>query len=96
MVTNISTTSTTKKPAKWYKPWLAELKVIAMTGVVAVMGGAGAVLNAMNSDSSLLGGMPTWLQSLILVIAPTGGAYLVGWSTKHTPRNNEDATRGTD
>ena len=54
-----------------------------------------AVLNSVQADSSLLGGMPTWLQSLLIVVAPTGGAYLVGWSTKHTPRNNEDASRGT-
>ena len=84
------------KTAKWYKPWLAELKVLAMTGVVAVASAAGAVLNSVQADSSLLGGMPTWLQSLLIVVAPTGGAYLVGWSTKHTPRNDEDTTRDTD
>lgn len=84
-----------KNTPKWYRPWLAEFKVIAMTGVVAVAGTVGALLNALNSDSSLLGGMPTWAQSLILIVAPTGGAYLVGWSTKHTPRS-EDTTRGTD
>ena len=89
-MTNLPVTSTPvpdlRDKAPWYKPWLAELKVLAMAAVVAVVSVVVEVLNAASTNSSLLGSLPGWLQAVILVAAPTVATYLAGWATKHTHR----------
>lgn len=70
----------------WWKPWLAEAKVLAMTAIVAVVAVVVEWLNAASTNSSLLGSLPGWVQGIILVAAPTVATYLAGWATKHTPR----------
>lgn len=66
--------------------WVVELKVLAMTAAVAAAGGGAAILNDVQTDNSLLGSTPAWLQALVLVAAPTGVTFLTGWATRHTPR----------
>ncbi len=63
-----------------------EAKVLASAGAAAVIGVVIAVLNAVQNDPSLLGSLPTWLQSVILVAIPTVLTFLAGYSTPHTPR----------
>lgn len=70
----------------WYKPWLAEAKVLAMTGIVAVLAAAGALLDNLHGDASLMAPLPGWVQTVILLVGGTAGTYLTGWAAKHTPR----------
>jgi hypothetical protein len=50
-------------------------KAIASTVVAALVGVLVTVLNAVSENPDLLGGLPVWLQSLILVLVPP----LVTW-----------------
>lgn len=70
----------------WWKPWLAEAKVLAMTAMVAAVAVVVEWLNAASTNSSLLGPLPGWVQGVIVVAAPTVATYLAGWAAKHTPR----------
>jgi hypothetical protein len=68
--------------------WVTELKVKAMTAVTALVSVGIAVLNDVQSDSSLLGGVPALAQGIILAVVPTVIVFLAGWNTSHTPRTN--------
>lgn len=73
------------KTAKWYKPWLAELKVLAASGMTFVAGlGLGILSEVQDGDLPLPGPGP--VQTLILALVPTALTYLAGWKAKHTPR----------
>ncbi|WP_255951537.1 holin [Streptomyces odontomachi] len=63
-----------------------ETKVKAATAASAAVGVVVAVLNAVTADGSLLGPLPTWLQSVILAVAPAVLTFLSGWQAKHTVR----------
>lgn len=63
-----------------------ETKVKASTAVTLLVGLAAAVLNAVQTDSSLLGPLPAWLQAPLLALVPAGLAFLAGYRARHTPR----------
>lgn len=63
-----------------------ESKVTAATGATFLVGLAAAVLNAVQTDSSLLGPLPAWLQAPLLALVPAGLAFLAGYQARHTPR----------
>lgn len=63
-----------------------ETKVMAATAAALTVGVVIAVLNAIVADASLLGPLPTWLQSVILAVAPPVLTFLSGWQAKHTVR----------
>lgn len=62
-----------------------ETKVKVSTGVASAVGVGIAVLNAAQEDPSLLGGLPTWAQSLILAIGPGLAVFGAGYRAPHTP-----------
>jgi hypothetical protein len=63
-----------------------ELKVIASTATTLVAGVGGALLNALQDNSHLLGSMPGWAQFLIVAGAPPLLTFLAGYATPHTTR----------
>lgn len=71
--------------------WVTELKVKAMTAVTALVSIGIAVLNDVQTDNSLLGGVPAFAQGVILAVVPTVVVFLAGWNTAHTPRPDVDA-----
>ena len=68
------------------KRWAIEAKVIAATAMSTGVGVGVAVLNDVEADHSLLGGMPAWAQALVLVVVPPVATFLAGYQAKHTPR----------
>lgn len=68
------------------KRWAIEAKVVAATATTAAAGIGVAVLNDVEADHSLLGGTPSWLQALILVVVPPLATFLAGYQAKHTAR----------
>jgi hypothetical protein len=86
-MSNLPVTSVpVREKAPWYKPWLAEAKVIAMTGATAALAAVALVLGGLPDNAELLGTVPPWLQGVVLVLAPSGVSYLTGWVTRHTHR----------
>lgn len=69
--------------------WAVEAKVIASTAASSAAGIGVAVLNDVESDHSLMGGTPAWLQALILVVVPPVVTFLAGYQAKHTPRETD-------
>jgi hypothetical protein len=88
-MTNLPTTSVPVPAPKapWYKPWLAEAKVLAMTGIVAVVMAVGSLLDNLHGNAALMSPLPGWVQTLVLLVGGTASAYLTGWAARHTPRN---------
>lgn len=68
------------------KRWAVELKVKAMTGVSLLCGLGVAVLNDVETDSTLIPG-PPWAQAMVLVLVPTVTSFITGYQTKHSPRS---------
>jgi hypothetical protein len=67
-------------------PPVVETKVVAATASSLAIGLAIALLNGAQSNTPLLGGLPLWLQYLLLVAVPPVLAFLVGYAAPHTPR----------
>lgn len=68
------------------KRWAVEAKVVAGTAAAAGAGIGVAVLNDVQTDSSMLGSTPAWLQAMILLFAPPLVTFLAGYQARHTPR----------
>ena len=68
------------------KRWAIEAKVVAGTAASATAGIGVAVLNDVEADHALLGGTPSWLQALILVVVPPVATFISGYQAKHTAR----------
>jgi len=68
------------------KRWAVEAKVIAATCMSTGVGVAVAVLNDVEADHQMLGGLPAWAQALVLVVVPPVATFLAGYQAKHTPR----------
>jgi hypothetical protein len=66
-----------------------ETKVWAATTAAFVVSVAVGLLNAVQDNHSLLGSLPTALQTVILIMAPTVVTFLAGWTAKHTPRPSD-------
>lgn len=45
-----------------------------------------AVLNATVGDSQVLGGLPGWLQFLLVTCGPTAATFLAGYKARHEAR----------
>ncbi|MFF2502206.1 holin [Streptomyces sp. NPDC058067] len=50
-----------------------------------------AVLNQVVADNALLGPLPSWLQPVIIAVAPAAVTFLSGWSAAHTPRVSSES-----
>lgn len=67
-------------------PAKVETKVWASTAATFLTSGAIAALNSVQENHALLGSMPTALQGLVIVLAPTLVTFLSGWAARHSPR----------
>lgn len=65
-----------------------ETKVKAATSAAFVVGLVVALLNWAVGDSSLMGSVPAWAQTLITLVVPPLVTFLSGWQAQHTPRPN--------
>lgn len=63
-----------------------ETKVIASTTATIGVSVLLAVLNAVQGDAHLLGGLPVWLQTLLLVLVPPATTFAAGYRAAHTAR----------
>lgn len=63
-----------------------EAKVKSATAATFLVSLVIAVLNSVVADDSLLGPLPSWLQPVIIAVAPAAITFLSGWSAAHTPR----------
>lgn len=70
---------------------MVEVKVTSATVGSLVASIGLAVLNATVADSTVLGGLPAWLQWLIIVIAPTLITYLSGYAQPSSTSEASDA-----
>lgn len=73
-----------------------EAKVLASTATTFGVGIGIAVLNDVVADSSLLGPLPSWLQAVVLALAPSAAAFLAGYQARHTPRSDPAAQAAAD
>lgn len=75
---------------------MIETKVTASTVSAFLLGIVAAILNSVQENPEILGGLPVVLQSLILVLVPTLVVFVGGYYAKHTPRTiNERGSSGT-
>jgi hypothetical protein len=65
---------------------LIESKVKASTAATFGASVAIAVLNQAVADDSLMGSVPSWAQTGLLVVVPSLVTFLSGWKARHTPR----------
>ncbi|MEV6696214.1 holin [Streptomyces sp. NPDC051453] len=63
-----------------------EAKVKSATTATFLVSLLIAVLNSVAADDSLLGPLPSWLQPVIIAVAPAAITFLSGWAAQHTPR----------
>lgn len=62
-----------------------ERKVVVQTVLTLLAMGAVAVLNGLNG-SELLGSLPAYVQSIVLLVGPTAVTFLGGYIAKHSLR----------
>lgn len=65
---------------------ILEAKVTLSTLVTFLASLGGALLNALVSDSTLLGSLPSWCQFLVIAGSPTILTFISGYVTPHTHR----------
>lgn len=65
---------------------LIETKVKASTAATFGASVAIAVLNQAVADDSLMGSVPSWAQTGLLVVVPSLVTFLSGWKARHTHR----------
>lgn len=63
-----------------------ESKVKAATAVSFAVSLVVVLLNAVVGNSQLLHPLPSWLQGLVIAVAPPLATFLAGWAAPHTPR----------
>lgn len=73
---------------------MVEVKVIASTAGAWLAGVAIALLNGVVADSSLLGGLPPWLQFIILMAATPTIAFLTGYAKSSQTSSVSDSYNG--
>lgn len=60
----------------------AKVKSAALASLVASL--LLAILNATVGHSEVLGGLPAWLQFLVVTCGPTLATFIAAWKTRHT------------
>ncbi len=65
---------------------LIEAKVKASTAATFGASVAIAALNQTAGDDALMGSLPPWAQTLVLLVVPSLVTFLSGWKARHTPR----------
>jgi hypothetical protein len=70
-----------------------EVKVSASTTGTFAASLALALLNATAADSTILGGLPSWLQFILITILPTLIAFVSGYVTPSKTSNVSDGYR---
>ncbi len=69
---------------------MVEVKVIAASAGALVVGVGLALANGLAGNSELLGGLPPWLQFVIITALPPVSAWLGGFTKKsETSRTSE-------
>jgi hypothetical protein len=68
-------------------PAAVEAKVIASTAASLVIAAVVAVLNAVQTDHTLLGGLPVLVQTVLLVLVPPLLTFAAGYQAPHTRRD---------
>jgi len=63
-----------------------EAKVMSATFASFVASLLLAILNATVASSQLMGGLPAWLQFLLVTFAPSLATFLSGYAAKHTAK----------
>lgn len=63
-----------------------ENKVKSATAATFLVSLLIAVLNSVVAEDSLLGPLPSWLQPVVIAVAPAAITFLSGWSAAHSPR----------
>lgn len=63
-----------------------EAKVKSATAATFLVSLLIAVLNEVVADNALLGPLPSWLQPVIIAVAPAAVTFLSGWYAAHSPR----------
>lgn len=63
-----------------------ETKVKAATGAAFLVGLIVAFLNWAVGDSQLMGSLPSWAQTLAVLVVPPLVTFWSSWQAKHTPR----------
>lgn len=63
-----------------------EQKVKVSTAATFGVSAAIAVLNQTAGDDALMGSLPPWSQTLVLLVVPPAVTFLSGWKARHTPR----------
>lgn len=53
-----------------------------------------AILNGTAGNNQLLGSLPGWAQSFLIVVGPSLATFLSGYFAKHTPRPDATGTVG--
>ncbi len=66
---------------------MIETKVIASTIGALLVSTVIAWLNTLEGDPHLLGPLPVWAQTLLLIVIPAVVTFLSGYQAKHTPRS---------
>ncbi|SHL76136.1 holin [Streptomyces yunnanensis] len=66
-----------------------EAKVRSATAASFVASLLIAVLNAVAADNRLLAPLPSWLQGIVIALAPAAVTFLAGWQAPHTARVSE-------
>lgn len=61
-------------------------KVTASTAVTLLASLALAILNGVAADSSILGGLPSQLQFILLLVIPPLATFAAGWATRDPRR----------
>ena len=73
-------------PIKYSKaPVEAKVKAMTLASYLAGVGGV-AILQALNSDHSLIAFLPDWVEAVAIPLLPTALAAVAGYRAKHTPR----------
>lgn len=71
-----------------------EIKVIFAAVLTLLASVTLAILNAVNANPALLGGLPAWLQFLIITVVPPVLAFLGGYLKPSSTSTVSDGFRG--
>lgn len=63
-----------------------ETKVIAATVVTLALSVTAAMLNAVQANPDLLGDLPTWAQTVLILLVPPLLTFIAGYHAPHTNR----------